>query len=56
MFQLPQLWIGGKYIGNEKQIQNMHEEGQLSKIMKEVGLTVPAVNVKPTGKKVVIYT
>lgn len=46
--QFPQLWIAGKYIGNEFTIRDLHTEGELCKILTSAGLTVPSVNAKQT--------
>lgn len=35
MFQVPQLFIGTKYIGGEKELIRMHESGQLKKVFEE---------------------
>lgn len=33
--QVPQLFIGTKYIGGEKELIRMHESGQLKKVFEE---------------------
>lgn len=35
LFQVPQLFIGTKYIGGEKELIRMHESGQLKKVFEE---------------------
>jgi glutaredoxin-related protein len=37
IFQVPQLFIDGKYIGGEKEITRMHSTGDLGKILVTAG-------------------
>ncbi|XP_067931064.1 uncharacterized protein [Watersipora subatra] len=42
--ELPQLWAGGKYVGNESKINHLHKDGQLSALFTTCGVSVPSIN------------
>lgn len=48
---IPQLYVNGEFIGGCDIVMNMHQSGELEKVLEKAGVLVPIEDVEQTASK-----